>query len=93
MSVHCYYGSNLLFYWLYRIEEAEPKENEKDDDEEGTTTTAEDTAAHENGGNGNMNALGHENIDLSEENIEDDIDHTLYSSEDEDNDFACVWRW
>ena len=37
-----------------------------------------------------MNVLEHENIDLSEENIEDDIDHTLYSSEDEDNDLACV---
>ena len=52
-----------------------------------------DTAAHENGGNGNMNVLEHENIDLSEENIEDDIDHTLYSSEDGDDDLACVWRW
>ena len=53
-------------------------------------TTAEDTAAHENGGNRNMNVLEHENIDLSEENIEDDIDHTLYASEDEDDDLTCV---
>ena len=60
--------------------EAESKENKKDEDKEGTTTTAEDTAAHENGGNGNMNVLEHESIDLSEGNIEDDIDHTLYSS-------------
>ena len=37
-----------------------------------------------------MNVLGHENIDLSEENIEEDIDHTLYSREDEDDDLACV---
>ena len=37
-----------------------------------------------------MKVLEHENIDLSKENIEDDIDHTLYSSEDEDNDLACV---
>ena len=37
-----------------------------------------------------MNVLEHENIDLSEENIiEDDIDHTLYASEDEDNDPVC----
>ena len=43
-----------------------------------------------NGENGNMNVLEHENIDLSEENIEDDIDHTFYSSEDEDDDLACV---
>ena len=52
--------------------------------------TAEDTAAHENSGNGNMNVLEHENIDLSEKNIEDDIDHTLYLSEDEDDDLVCV---
>ena len=49
-----------------------------------------DTAAHENGGNENMNVFEHENIDLSEENIEDDIDHTLYSSEDGDDDLTCV---
>ena len=59
------------------------------EDEEGTTTTAEDTASQENGENRNMNVLEHENIDLSEENI-DDIDHTLYLSEDEDDDLVCV---
>ena len=32
-------------------------------------TTAEDIAAHENGGNGNVNVIEHENIDLSEENM------------------------
>ena len=37
-----------------------------------------------------MNVLEHENIDLSEENIEEDIDYMLYSSEDEDDDLACV---
>ena len=37
-----------------------------------------------------MNVLKYENIDLSEENIEDDIDHTLYLSEDEDDNLACV---
>ena len=40
-----------------------------------------------------MNVLEHENIDSSEENMEDDIDHTLYSSEDEDDDLTCVQRW
>ena len=60
------------------------------EDEEGTTTTAEDTASHENGENRNMNVLEHENIDLSEENIGDDIDHTLYLNEDEDDDLVCV---
>ena len=70
--------------------EAESEENEKDEDEEGTTTTAADTVVLENGGNGNMNVLGHENIDLSEENIEKDIDHTLYLSEDEDDDLTYV---
>ena len=37
-----------------------------------------------------MNVLEHDNIDSSEENIEDDIDRTLYLSEDEDDDLACV---
>ena len=37
-----------------------------------------------------MNVLEHENVDLSKGNIEDDIDHELYSSEDEDDDLACV---
>ena len=38
-----------------------------------------------------MNVLiEHEHIDVSEENIEADIDHTLYSSEYEDDDLACV---
>ena len=37
-----------------------------------------------------MNVLGHKNINLSEENIEDEIDHTFYSSEDEDDDLASV---
>ena len=36
-----------------------------------------------------MNVLEHENIDSSEENIEDDIDHTFYASEDEDDDLVC----
>ena len=37
-----------------------------------------------------MNVLEHENIALGEENIKDDIDHTLFSSEDEDDDLNCM---
>ena len=80
---------------MYYTTKAESKENEKGEDEEDTTTFAEETAAHENGWNENMNVLEAWMWKYLFDRIKktDDIDHTLYSSEDEDDDLACVWRW